>query len=112
MHRILGYHRQRRILPSKFDQKKVPPETRSEAECGFGRALMPSCLGMLHPKELSDAADVSPFKEIGAALACPKGLQRWPPSDMTCLQTLGVMLGTHHKIIGLILGRFLPFRQS
>ncbi len=23
-----------------------------------------------------------------------------------------VMVGTHHKIIGLILGRFLPFRQS
>lgn len=54
------------MLPSKFDQKKVPPETGSEAEFGFGRVLMSSCLGML-----SDAADVPSFKEIRAALGCP-----------------------------------------
>ncbi len=28
------------MLPSKFDQKKVPPETGSEAEFGLGRVLM------------------------------------------------------------------------
>ncbi len=37
------------MLPSGFDQKKVPPETGSEAEFRFGRVLMPSCLGMLPP---------------------------------------------------------------
>ncbi len=35
------------MLPSKFDQKVVSPETGSEAEFVFGRALMRSCLGML-----------------------------------------------------------------
>ncbi len=35
------------MLPSKLDQKKVPPETGSEAEFGFRRALIPSRLGML-----------------------------------------------------------------
>ncbi len=44
------------MLPSKFDQKKVPPETRSEVEFGFRWALMPFCLGMLPLKALSDAA--------------------------------------------------------
>ncbi len=35
--------------------------------------------------------DVSPYKVIGAALACPRGFQRWPPSDWTCLkETLAV----------------------
>ncbi|MGL4947610.1 MAG: hypothetical protein ACRC4X_08160, partial [Cetobacterium sp.] len=30
------------MLPSKFDQKKVPPETGTEAEFGFGRdAFLP-----------------------------------------------------------------------
>uniref|UniRef100_A0A671K1X0 Membrane-associated guanylate kinase, WW and PDZ domain-containing protein 3 n=1 Tax=Sinocyclocheilus anshuiensis TaxID=1608454 RepID=A0A671K1X0_9TELE len=38
------------MLPSKFDQKKVPSETGSEAEFVFGRALMPSCLEILPPK--------------------------------------------------------------
>ncbi len=38
------------MLPSKFDQKKVAPETGSEEEFVFGPALMPSCLGMLPPK--------------------------------------------------------------
>ncbi len=38
------------MLPSKFDQKKVPPETGSEALFGLGCALMPSYLGMLPPK--------------------------------------------------------------
>ncbi len=35
------------MLPSKIDQMKVSHETGSEANFGFGRALMPSCLGML-----------------------------------------------------------------
>ncbi len=35
------------MLPSKFDQKKVPPETGSEAVFGLGRTLMLSRLGML-----------------------------------------------------------------
>ncbi len=37
-------------LPSKIDQMKVSHETGSEANFGFGRALMPSCLEMLPPK--------------------------------------------------------------
>ncbi len=32
------------MLPSKIDQMKVSHETRSEANFGFGHALMPSCL--------------------------------------------------------------------
>ncbi len=36
------------MLPSKLNQKKVTPETgRKAEEIGFGRALMPSCFGML-----------------------------------------------------------------
>ncbi len=38
------------MLPSKINQKKVSHETGSEANFGFGRALMPSYLGMLPPK--------------------------------------------------------------
>ncbi len=39
------------MLPSKIDQKKVSHhETGSEANFGFGRALMPSYLGMCPPK--------------------------------------------------------------
>ncbi len=38
------------MLPSKIDQMKVSHERGSEANFGFGRALMPSCLGMLPPK--------------------------------------------------------------
>ncbi len=38
------------MLPSKIDQMKASHETGSEANFGFGRALMPSCLGMLPPK--------------------------------------------------------------
>ncbi len=73
------------MLPSKFDQKKVPPETGSEAEFGLGRVLMSSCHGMCSPKELWDAADVYPFKEIGAAPACLRVLSK------TCLkETLGL----------------------
>ncbi len=34
------------MLPSKIDQMKVSHETGSEANFGFGRALMPSYLGM------------------------------------------------------------------
>ncbi len=41
------------MLPSKIDQMKVHHETGSEANFGFGRALMPSCLGMLPPKAAS-----------------------------------------------------------
>ncbi len=26
-----------------------------------------------------------PYKVIGAALGCREAFQRWPPSDMTCL---------------------------
>ncbi len=37
------------LLP-KIDQIKVSHETGSEANFGFGRALMPSYLGMLPPK--------------------------------------------------------------
>ncbi len=38
------------MLPSKIDQMKVSHETGSEANFGFERALMPSCLGMCPPK--------------------------------------------------------------
>ncbi len=38
------------MLPSKIDQKKASHETGSEANFGFGRALMPSYLGMLPTK--------------------------------------------------------------
>ncbi len=38
------------MLPSKIDQKKVSHETGSKANFGFGRALMPSYLGMCPPK--------------------------------------------------------------
>ncbi len=38
------------MLPSKIDQMKASHETGSEANFGFGRALMPSYLGMLPPK--------------------------------------------------------------
>ncbi len=34
------------MLPSKIDQMKASHETGSEANFGFGRALMPSCLEM------------------------------------------------------------------
>ncbi len=34
------------MLPSKIDQMELSHETGSEANFGFGRALMPSCLGM------------------------------------------------------------------
>ncbi|KAI2646065.1 Carboxy-S-adenosyl-L-methionine synthase [Labeo rohita] len=64
------------MLPSKFDQKKVPPETGSEAEFGFGRALMPSCLGMLPPKDLAPSA-ASGLRDLH-----PEPL-RSPPRDGT-----------------------------
>ncbi len=38
------------MLPSKIDQMKVSHETGSEANFGFGRALMASYLGMCPPK--------------------------------------------------------------
>ncbi len=38
------------MLPLKIDQMKVSHETGSEANFGFGCALMPSCLGMCPPK--------------------------------------------------------------
>ncbi len=38
------------MLPSKIDQMEVSHEKGSEANFGFGRALMPSYLGMLSPK--------------------------------------------------------------
>ncbi len=38
------------MLPSKIDPMKVSHETGSEANFGFGHALMPSCLGMCFPK--------------------------------------------------------------
>ncbi len=38
------------MLPSKIVQMKVSHETGSEANFGFGRALMPSYLGMYPPK--------------------------------------------------------------
>ncbi len=38
------------MLPSKIDQMKASHETGSEANFGFRRALMPSCLVMLPPK--------------------------------------------------------------
>ncbi len=38
------------MLPSKIDQMKVSHETGSEANFGFGRALMPSYLEMCPPK--------------------------------------------------------------
>ncbi len=77
-------------MPSLFFSSTV--KEWSAQDCGIskaakdtGRVLMPSCHGMCSPKELSDAADVSPFKEIGAAPACPRGLSK------TCLkETLGL----------------------
>ncbi len=48
------------MLPSKIDQMKVSHETGSEANFGFGRALMPSYFGMSSLKaaffQFSDAA--------------------------------------------------------
>ncbi len=41
------------MLPSKIDQMKVSHETGSEANFGFGRALMPSYLGMLRRQHFS-----------------------------------------------------------
>ncbi len=38
------------MLPSKIDQMKASHETGSEANFGFGRALMPSCLEMCPPE--------------------------------------------------------------
>ncbi len=38
------------MLPSKIDQMKASHETGSEANFGFGRALMPSYLEMRPPK--------------------------------------------------------------
>ncbi len=38
------------MLPSKINQMKVSHETGSEANFGFGRALMPFCLVMCHLK--------------------------------------------------------------
>ncbi len=38
------------MLPSKIDQMKASHETGSETNFGFGRALMPSYLGMCSPK--------------------------------------------------------------
>ncbi len=38
------------MLPSKIDQMKVSHETGSEVSFGFGRAFMPSYLGMYPPK--------------------------------------------------------------
>ncbi len=56
------------MLPSKIDQMKVSHETGSEANFGFGHALMPSCLDMLPPKgnifQFSDAAIIA--KSIGS----------------------------------------------
>ncbi len=37
------------MLPSKIDQMKVSHETGSEANFGFGHALVPSYLGMCPP---------------------------------------------------------------
>ncbi len=45
MHRIVGYQRQRRIHLCCIDEMMVSHETGSEANFGFGRALMPSYLG-------------------------------------------------------------------
>lgn len=41
------------MLPSKFDQKKVCPESESETEFGFGCALM-----LFHLKKLLDSANI------------------------------------------------------
>ncbi len=38
------------MLPSKIDKMKASHEAGSEANSGFGRALMPSCLRMCPPK--------------------------------------------------------------
>ncbi len=44
------------MLPSQIDQIKVSHETGSEANFGFRRVLMPSCLGMCPPFQFSDTA--------------------------------------------------------
>ncbi len=77
-------------MPSFFFSSTV--KEWSAQDCGIskaakdtGRVLMSSCHGMCSPKELWDAADVSPFKEIGAAPACLRVLSK------TCLkETLGL----------------------
>ncbi len=55
------------MLPSKIDQMKASHETGSEANFGFGHALMPSCLGIASEGSIfqfSDAADIASLWKI------------------------------------------------
>ncbi len=52
------------MLPSKIDQMKVSHETGSEANFGFGRALMPSYLGMCPPKAAFFSFRIQPETEM------------------------------------------------
>ncbi len=51
------------MRPSKIDQVKASHETGSEANFGFGHALMPSCLGMLPPKAAFFSFRMQPLKQ-------------------------------------------------
>ncbi len=52
------------MLPSKIDQMKVSHETGSGANFGFGRALMPFCLGMCPPKAAFFSFRMQPLIEL------------------------------------------------
>ncbi len=52
------------MLPSKINQMKVSRETGSEANFGFGHALMPSYLGMCPPKAAFFSFRVQPPSKL------------------------------------------------
>ncbi len=56
------------MLPSKLDQMKASHETGSEANFGFGRALMPSYLGVLAPKAAFFSFRMQLLSELSSAV--------------------------------------------
>ncbi len=52
------------MLPSKIDQMKASHETGSEANFGFGHALMPSYLEMRPPKAAFFSFQMQPRCQI------------------------------------------------
>ncbi len=67
------------MLPSKIDQMKASHETGSEANFGFGHALMPSCLEMRPPKAVFFSFRMQPWfvcwSRVGAKLCRAAALQ-------------------------------------
>ncbi len=59
------------MLPSKIDQMKVSHETENEANFGFGRALMPSYLGMCPLKAAFFSFRRQPwFRKFASLFSC------------------------------------------